>query len=143
MSNPRPVAYYTDALEDFDSSNLEACYYDRDTQTLYVCFLSGSIIAYGNVPSVVWTGLVDAGSKGSYYNREIRGEYKGLGREVKWDDFLRRPLPIVVSQPQKFTITAVTKVTGKVVAPTMEDAIDQFLKDNPGATVTEVTVSFV
>lgn len=136
--------FYTDALEDFNSSNLEACYYDADTQTLYVGFLSGSIIGYRGVPRVIWTGLVDAASKGRYYNREIRGEYKGLGLDIHYDDLTRRPLPeFNVPQPQKFEITAVAKVTGKVVAPTMEQAIEHFLKEHPGATVTEVTVSFV
>lgn len=141
------TVFYTDELEDFESSNLEALYYDRDTQTLVVAFLSGSLIGYRNVPLHHWNGLVAADSKGSYYNRLIRGSYHGLGLDFGWNNLKPRPErqeEVSVAQPQNFVVHGVTKVSlANVRALTMEGAVEQFKQRFPDATVTEVTVKFV
>ena len=58
-----------------DSSNIEAIGYDEDSQELYVQFLSGSCYIYHNVPLDVFEALMNAPSKGSFLNREIKGIY--------------------------------------------------------------------
>lgn len=57
------------------SSNLSAIGYDPETETLQVDFLNGSSYEYKNVPLVVYQGLMEAPSHGSYLNREIKGRY--------------------------------------------------------------------
>lgn len=141
------TVFYTDALEDFESSNLEALYYDRDTQTLIVAFLSGSLIGYRNVPLIHWNGLVNATSKGGYYNRLIKGSFHGLGQDITWTDLEERPerkTEVSVEQPQRFEVSGVARVTlGNVRATSMEEAVAEFKRRWPDATVTEVTLKFV
>ena len=59
-----------------DSSNIEAIGYDDNSQELHVQFLSGSCYVYYNVPREIFNNLMDAPSKGSYFNREIKGVYQ-------------------------------------------------------------------
>ena len=58
-----------------DSSNIEAIGYDDDAQELHVRFLGGETYVYSGVPSQVFDALMDAPSKGSYLNREVKGVY--------------------------------------------------------------------
>lgn len=44
--------------------------------TLKVKFHSGLVYDLPNVPFHVYLGLMQAGSKGTYYNQNIRGKYK-------------------------------------------------------------------
>ena len=47
-------------------------HYDSDAQTLDVTFTSGRRYRYLEVPEKVAAGLAMAGSKGSFFNRQIR-----------------------------------------------------------------------
>ncbi|HEX8087765.1 MAG TPA: KTSC domain-containing protein [Blastocatellia bacterium] len=54
------------------SSNLASVGYDYDTQTLEIEFKGGSIYRYPNVPESIYAGLMNAGSKGGYFNSHIK-----------------------------------------------------------------------
>lgn len=54
------------------SSNLESVGYDAASRTLEVAFLSGDVYQYFNVPESVYTGLMSAGSKGSYLDTFVK-----------------------------------------------------------------------
>ena len=59
-----------------ESSNIAGVGYDNNTQTLYVAFKNGSRYFYQPVPEPVYTGLLNAPSKGRYLNAQIIGRYK-------------------------------------------------------------------
>lgn len=59
-----------------DSSNIDAIGYDEDNQELHVKFLSGGYYTYSGVPKEVFDELMNAPSKGSYLNREVKGVYQ-------------------------------------------------------------------
>lgn len=59
-----------------DSSNIEAIGYDVDTQELHIQFLSGGYYIYNNVPRAIYDDLMNASSKGSFLNREVKGIYQ-------------------------------------------------------------------
>ena len=59
-----------------DSTSIGAIGYDRRTYDLYVRFLeSGHTYVYRGVEERVFEEFLRAGSKGNYFNREIKGEY--------------------------------------------------------------------
>ena len=59
-----------------DSSNIEAIGYDGDSQELHVRFLqSGETYVYYGVEEWVFQELMQADSKGSYLNTQIKGSY--------------------------------------------------------------------
>lgn len=58
-----------------DSSNIESIGYDESSQELHVRFLSGGYYIYQQVPSYVFDDFINAPSKGSFLNREIKGVY--------------------------------------------------------------------
>jgi hypothetical protein len=59
------------------SSNLAAVGYDDNTATLRIEFLNGTSYDYYDVPSAVYVGLVEAGSKGQYFDKFIKkGSYR-------------------------------------------------------------------
>ena len=57
-----------------DSSAIRAVGYDGSTLT--VEFHTGRVYDHPNVPYYVYIGLMQAGSKGGYYSRYIRGKYR-------------------------------------------------------------------
>lgn len=59
-----------------DSSNIEAIGYDQESRELHVQFVSGARYVYQEVPPQVFDGLMAAGSKGSFLNREVKGVYR-------------------------------------------------------------------
>ena len=59
-----------------DSSNVEAVGYDGDTQELHVQFLSGGYYIYHDVPRNIFDELMNASSKGSFLNREVKSVYR-------------------------------------------------------------------
>ncbi len=59
-----------------ESSNIEAIGYDDTTQELHVQFLSGGYYIYKDVPRGIFDDLMNAPSKGSFLNREIKGIYQ-------------------------------------------------------------------
>lgn len=54
------------------SSNLASVGYDAQTQTLEIEFLDGGIYQYYSVPENRYTGLMNASSKGEYFDAFIK-----------------------------------------------------------------------
>ena len=59
-----------------DSSNIEAIGYDDDAQELHVQFLGGGNYIYHDVPRSLFEELMNASSKGSFLNREVKSVYR-------------------------------------------------------------------
>lgn len=57
------------------SSNIQAVGHDDDSQTLRIWFLDGSIYDYYGVSRMVFEGLIDSPSVGSYLHRNVKGQY--------------------------------------------------------------------
>ena len=57
------------------SSNIASIGFDPGSQTLEVEFLSGTIYQYFGVPDYVYDSFLNSGSKGSFFNHEIRNVY--------------------------------------------------------------------
>lgn len=57
------------------SSNLSAARYDDETQELEIDFASGSTYSYSGVPESEFDNLVNAGSPGGYFHRNIKNGY--------------------------------------------------------------------
>jgi hypothetical protein len=49
--------------------------YDPRARTLEIEFNSGGIYQYNNVPDFVYSGLMSASSKGSYFHDNIKNDY--------------------------------------------------------------------
>lgn len=62
-------------MEPVDSSNIEAIGYDPGSRSLYIRFLSGTSYVYSEVDEWVHQELMQADSKGSYFNRQIKPNY--------------------------------------------------------------------
>ena len=58
------------------SSVISAIDYDADLLILYIKFTSGAIYKYYRVPESVFNGLVNARSKGTYFNLRIKERYR-------------------------------------------------------------------
>lgn len=54
------------------SSNLLSIGYDNETATLRIEFKNGSQYEYYGVPEDVFNGLLSAGSKGTYFDQNIK-----------------------------------------------------------------------
>ena len=65
-----------------ESTTLGAVAYDEAEEALRLAFRSGAIYQYHGVPAAIHEGLLSAVSKGSYFNRIIRGRfpYRLLGK---------------------------------------------------------------
>lgn len=59
-----------------DSSNVETIGYDDDVQELHIQFVSGGRYIYHNVPRQIFDELMNAPSKGSFLNRQIKNVYQ-------------------------------------------------------------------
>jgi len=64
-----------------ESSQIHSVGYDPATQNLEIQFIDrknkipGAIYQYSNVPEVVYKGLMDAPSVGSYFGQIVKGVY--------------------------------------------------------------------
>jgi hypothetical protein len=58
------------------SSTLRSVRYDRDARALDITFTSGQTYRYLNVPSEVYVDFIAAGSKGEYFNRNIKDAFR-------------------------------------------------------------------
>ena len=58
--------------EPVQSSNLASVGYDISTNVLEIEFLNGGVYQYYGVPAQVHEGLMNAGSKGSYFHHNIK-----------------------------------------------------------------------
>lgn len=77
-----------------ESRTLAAVAYDESREALQLEFRSGAIYQYFGVPAGIHEELLDAASKGSYFNRVIRGRYAyrlqvnpeaGTSNAVRWE----------------------------------------------------------
>lgn len=59
----------------FSSSAIRAAEYNPASLTLAITFTSGRTYDYYGVPQYVYNGLLAAGSKGEYFNDNIRDQY--------------------------------------------------------------------
>jgi len=62
-------------MEWVDSSNIEAIGYDDGLRELWVQFKDGGTYVYGDVSAETHAEIMQADSKGSYFNREIKPNY--------------------------------------------------------------------
>ena len=58
-----------------ESTTLRALAYDGGSRILQLEFCTRAIYHYYGVPAGVYEALLDAASKGSYFNRVIRGRF--------------------------------------------------------------------
>ncbi|HKY34711.1 MAG TPA: KTSC domain-containing protein [Polyangiaceae bacterium] len=58
-----------------DSQSLRSIGYDKRTRTLEVEFKSGSLYRYANVPLAVWSDLLQAQSKGRFFQQHVRDHF--------------------------------------------------------------------
>jgi len=61
-----------------DSTTMLSVGYDSAQQVLEVEFSSGVVYRYLEVPATVFEELMQAESKGRYFNQEIRDDYTAL-----------------------------------------------------------------
>lgn len=72
-----PEEQRVDAMQ-FESSNLKAGLYDKQTADCYIKFIGDPVdrlYVYLSVPEDTWQGLKDAGSHGSYHHDHIKWDY--------------------------------------------------------------------
>lgn len=58
-----------------DSTAITHVDYDGRARCLFVTFVTGRVYVYGGVSSKVYEALLDAPSKGEFFNREIKDQY--------------------------------------------------------------------
>jgi len=61
-----------------DSTTMRAVGYDQTKRVLEVEFQSGALYQYLDVPRVIFQKLLNAESKGRYFNHEIRDSYEAV-----------------------------------------------------------------
>ena len=59
-----------------ESSNLASVGYDHDAATLEIEFHNGGIYQYSAVPQDIYESLINAGSKGDYFNNYVKERYR-------------------------------------------------------------------
>ncbi|WP_039912985.1 KTSC domain-containing protein [Cellvibrio mixtus] len=57
------------------STNIASIGYDEGTDTLEVEFLNGSVYQYYNISKEMYDQLMQAGSKGQFFNAYIKNAY--------------------------------------------------------------------
>jgi len=57
------------------SSSLASAQYDAETETLEIEFRNGRMYSYSGVPLHIYEQLMEADSKGQFYNLHIRDAY--------------------------------------------------------------------
>ena len=62
-------------MPDVESSMMIRFEYDDDAQELDILFASGKKYRYFGVPPDIYAGLLDAESKGQFFNAEIKDVY--------------------------------------------------------------------
>jgi KTSC domain len=58
-----------------DSTTMRSVGYDAAEQVLEIEFTSGAVYQYVDVPAAIFDRLMQAESKGRYFNDEIRDDY--------------------------------------------------------------------
>ena len=62
--------------EEVKSTNIRSIGYEHESNTLEIEFHSGGIYQYFNVPQASYNGLMSASSRGSYFHKYIKDNYK-------------------------------------------------------------------
>ncbi len=57
------------------SSSLRTVGYDKETKVLEIEFVKGGVYQYFDVTEPVYLGLISADSKGTYFQKHIRGHF--------------------------------------------------------------------
>ena len=60
------------------SSRIESIGYDSDTALLSIKFLNGEVHNYHHVPPKEYSALMEADSKGGYFDSNIAPEYRSV-----------------------------------------------------------------
>lgn len=63
------------------STVIASVHYNADTKVLQIIFTTGRIYLYYDVPPTVYEELIHARSKGSFFNKKIRGHFTFKERE--------------------------------------------------------------
>ena len=58
------------------STVISSFFYNANTRTLKIVFVSGLAYNYRNVPEKIFNALKASGSKGGYFNQHIRDKYE-------------------------------------------------------------------
>lgn len=58
-----------------DSSSLRSIGYERATATLEVEFTNGGVYRYADVPAELWSAFRQAGSKGKFFQDNVRDRF--------------------------------------------------------------------
>ncbi len=58
------------------SSSLRTVGYDKETKVLEIEFVQGGVYRYFDVDESVYLGLISADSKGTYFQKNIRGRFR-------------------------------------------------------------------
>ncbi|MEO6721340.1 MAG: KTSC domain-containing protein [Ferruginibacter sp.] len=61
--------------EDMPSSVIASMQYDSTSSTLRVIYVSGNVYDYESVPASIYNAMKTSGSKGTYLNKYIKGNY--------------------------------------------------------------------
>jgi hypothetical protein len=75
LSTKQFYALIKEAIEkalNVDSTNILDMVYETDRKELTITFQNGRKYLYSQVPVWIWEELQKAGSKGKYFNREIK-----------------------------------------------------------------------
>ncbi len=59
-----------------ESSSLRTVGYDKEAKVLEIEFAKGRVYRYFDVPESVYLGLISADSKGTYFQKNIRGRFR-------------------------------------------------------------------
>ena len=58
------------------STVIATMHYDPSSETLRIVFVSGMVYDYQNVPVEIYQEMKKSGSKGTYLNTHIKGNYE-------------------------------------------------------------------
>lgn len=58
------------------STLIQSAGFDQETGTLELEFQSGSVYVYHDVPRHVYAALLEADSKGTYFNEQIKDQFR-------------------------------------------------------------------
>ena len=61
-----------------DSTTLRSAGYSPTQRVLELEFTSGAVYQYLEVPASIYRRLIEAASKGTYFNHEIRDDYQAV-----------------------------------------------------------------
>jgi KTSC domain len=75
------------------SSVIEEIGYSASSRTLEILFKSGAIYLYYFVPQAQYDALMAADSKGTYFNKKIKGVYEHHRIAEPYDDPSKTPKP--------------------------------------------------